>query len=270
MKEAGRLRPVTYFALRVAAFLARLRPSSTATALAAAAVLAMSAHAAQAEVIVVSSSAPQLKSGQILSNAARIAIPGGASIVVVLPSGATRTINGPFEGKASELTRGVRTDTALFNAVKKYVRTGGADKGTVGAMRSAVPRSAAARIERFSWREIPVNARGDICVEKGAQLSLIRPRAGKAQSVTVVNLNSNNRAKAHFAASETSTAWPSDLAPENGSFAFLSSQRSMRQIRLRLITPLPTPSETLRVLHGQRCQLQFQAYLASIMKVANR
>lgn len=270
MRDAGRLRPITGIASGVATLLAGLRPSSTATALAAAAFVAMGAHAAQAEVIVVGSSAPQLKSGQILSNTARISIPGGASIVVVLPSGATRTINGPFEGKASELTRGVRTDTALFDAVKKYVRTGGSDKGMVGAMRSAAPQAASAHLERFSWREIPVNAQGDICVEKGAQLTLIRSRAGKAQSVTVVNMNSNNRAKVYFAATATSVPWPSELAPESGSFAFLSAQRSMRQIRLRLITPLPTPAETLRVLHGQRCRLQFQAYLASIMKVANQ
>jgi hypothetical protein len=37
-----------------------------------------------------------------------------------------------------------------------------------------------------------------------------------------------------------------------------------RQIRLRVIDPLPQADETLRLLHSQRCQSQIDAWLRGV------
>lgn len=234
------------------------------------AALTYGAVPARAQIIVLNSTAPGLKAGQILEQGTSLAIPEGASVVVVLPSGASRTVQGPFKGKTAELTRGSPANAALFAAVRKYVQTGGTTTRNAGAMRSSVgPRLASGPATRFSWQEIPVRAQGDVCVERGAQLTLVRTDAGAPLSVTVVNLNSTQRSRVEFGANDTSVIWPADLKPESGSFALLAAAQPMRQIRLRLISPLPAPDQTLRVLHGQRCTLQFQAFLATMMQVGS-
>jgi len=224
---------------------------------------------ASAQVIVINSSVPKLKTGQMLPNSAVVSIPQGGTVMFVLSSGATRTVKGPYKGKISELTKGTNSNSALFNAVKEYVKTGGSSTSSVGAMRSIRPTATPPRKIKFSWKKIPITAQGDICVEKGAEIVLVRGKSGRQQSVTVVNMNTTKRARTQFDIKATSTAWPSDLTPENGSYAILASEQAMHQIRLRLISPIPTADQILRVLHGQRCKLQFEAYLRGVM-LANR
>ena len=206
--------------------------------------MAFSASGVVAQVIVLQSSVPKYKAGKTLTKTDRVTIPEGGSLMVVLPTGATRTINGPFEGKVSGLASGKTSNAALFNAVKEFVRTGGSTTQSVGAMRSVSSRRGgrAPRIEnaKFSWTTVPISARGDVCLEKGAEISLIRGKAGKALTVTVVDMQSSNRAKVRFEDADTAVAWPAELQLKNNSFAILPDGRSMQQIRMRLISPVPT------------------------------
>ena len=231
--------------------------------------LMISASGVAAQVIVLQSSVPQYKAGKTLTKTDRVTIPEGGSMMVVLPSGATRTISGPFNGQVSGLSSGRTSNAALFNAVKKFVKTGGSTTKSVGAMRSissrkpaAAPRAAKAK---FSWTTVPIWARGDVCLEKGAEISLVRSRAGKALTVTVVDMQSSNRTKVRFGDGESAVAWPSELALKNSSFAILPDGQAMQQIRMRLIAPIPTPEQTLQVLHGQRCRMQFEAFLRGFL-----
>lgn len=221
------------------------------------------AGTAAAQVIVLKSSAPGLKRGKVVPNTARIVVPEGTSVTLALPSGAWRELAGPVDMPVTVLTRGTRADPAVFNAIRRYAENQGARR--FASVRSVSPRSGGRARQKFSWRDIPISMQGDYCVEKGAELSLVRGAAGQPQPLTVVNMNSANRVRTQFSAEDTRIPWPSDLTPENGSFAILVPRRRMRQIRLRLIGPLPAPEQTLRVLHGQRCQVQFQAYLRGVM-----
>lgn len=225
---------------------------------------------AHAQVIVLQSTSPGLKNGQMLERSSRLAIAEGESVTVVLPSGETRTIAGPFEAPTADLTRGIRSDPAVFDAVRSFVERS-QPSGNLGRVRSMATRApnkispVSAPNLKFSWRDIPISATGDICVEKGAELSLVRGASGQPRVVTVVNMNSAQRVRVRFGPPDVRISWPEDLRPENGSFAILSPKQPMRQIRLRLLEPLPTADQTLRVLHGQRCKLQFQAYLRGVM-----
>jgi hypothetical protein len=246
--------------------------------------LVICTSAASAQVLVLRSTAPQLQIGKVLPNSARISLPGRASVTIVLPSGEMRTLNGPYEARISDLIRGSRSDPAVFEAVRIYVSSqrvpqpAASQVDGVRRMASRAPATRAPAVAapaqqasryRFSWHDIPVAVTGDICVEKGARLTLVRERTGTEQTVTVVNMNSANRAQTRFGTTDTRIPWPADLRPESGSFSILLPNQQMRQIRLRLIEPLPAAEQILRVLHGQRCKLQFQAYLRGVM-VAQR
>ena len=223
------------------------------------------ASAAQAQVIVLQSTVGQFKAGSTLSKSTRVTIPEGGSMTVVLASGATRTINGPFAGKVSSLSSGGSSNAALFNAVKNYIKTGGASQKKVGALRSlapsAKPRSIRGVAPKFSWTSVPVTASGDYCVQKDALLKLERQRAGNPIKITLVDLQSTRRVQLSFGSTDTEVDWPAELPIRNASYAILTKGRAMKQIRLRLIAPLPQAEQTLQILHGQRCNIQFGAYL---------
>ena len=186
-------------------------------------------------------------------------------MVVVLPSGATRTINGPFDGKVAGLSKGGgRSNAALFNAVKKFVKTGGASTKKVGALRSARSSSSPTRKRTalpFSWSQIPLNVKGDVCLSQATEVVLYRASAQREQTVTVIDLTSTARARATFPAGVQELPWPVDVTLQSGNYAISPKGRKMSQVRVRMIDPLPSAEQTLQVLYGQRCFRQFQAYL---------
>lgn len=243
----------------VAASFARRAAMCSAGVLLAASVLA--AAPASAQVIVVQSTAKGVKAGTLLDNSAQVNLPKGTRAVFVLPSGATRTVSGPFKGRAADLTKGVKANPGVFEAVKRYVHTGGANEKNVGAMRSAAPSFALQSLP-FSWRSVPVTTTGDYCVERGAAVSLIRPNSRKAEALTIIAMASKRRARVAFAAGAASIPWPDALAIDAGAtYALLAPGRPARKMRMRLISPLPAREDTLQVLHGQRCQTQFRAFI---------
>ena len=233
-------------------------------ALAVAFVCAAFSSTASAQVIVIQSTADGLKTGTTIGNDQTITIRAGKQAVFVLPSGSTRTVSGPFDGKAADLTKGVKANPSLLAAVKQYVKTGGSNQRAVGAVRSVAP-VALARPLPFSWHAVPASADGDYCIEKGAKVSLVRAQASRAQTVTIINLQTKRRSQTAFEANQTSIPWPDDMNLDAGAtYAILLQGRPMRRLRLRMIAPIPSREDTLQVLHGQRCQSQFRAYIAQL------
>lgn len=218
---------------------------------------------ASAQVIVVQSSAKNLEAGTALSNDQIVAIPAGQQAIFILPSGATRTVTGPFNDKAAALTKGVKSNPDLFEAVKRYVVTGGATKKTVGATRSMAFVKPSSKPLPFSWRAVSVDyASGDVCIEKNAAITLIRSRAASEQTITIVDMKSQRRVPVIFAAGADSAPWPADLELDpKATYAVLIKDQPLRQLRMRLIAPLPAREDTLQVLHGQRCSNQFRAFI---------
>jgi hypothetical protein len=235
------------------------------TALVIVAAIVLGNAAASAQVMIVQSSAKGLTAGTTLESNATITIPKGGKATFILPSGATRTISGPFTGKAAELTKGVKTNPSVWAAIKRYVVTGGSTGKYVGATRSLAPIAMAKPLP-FSWRDVPLSTNGDYCVEKNAKVSLVRKRTAKAQSLTIVEMKSKRRANIRFAVGETSLPWPAELTLQPGvTYALLFPNRpSHRQIRLRMIAPLPPREDTLQVLHGQRCESQMRAFIRQL------
>ena len=134
---------------------------------------------AQGQVYVLESTATNVKVGTAFAMSDRITVPAGASVRVVMPSGKTQMIKGPYSGVAADLAKGQKANDGVVAWIKNLVQTGGSNEKTPGATRSArAPEQPAA----FSWTAIPVTANSTICVEKGAKLQLRRAAIAKRGS----------------------------------------------------------------------------------------
>jgi hypothetical protein len=224
---------------------------------------------ARADVIVVQSNAEDLSAGQLIESSAKVMIPAGKQAVFVLPSGATRTVSGPFEGPASSLSTGSQTKSGVFDAVKRYVVTGNTTAGRVGAMRNAMPANFGKPVP-FSWRLVPVTATGDVCLLKNAEVALARPQSGAEMTITLLDTRQSRKVRTSFPADASTVPWPRDLDLAPGAtYAMLLPGRNPRQIRVRVLSEQPSEEETLLVLHRERCQSQFRAWLRELQQARN-
>lgn len=239
---------------------------------------------ARADVIVVSSNAASIKAGSVLGNDKTIDVPSGARVRVMMPSGRTHELKGPAKVMVADLGKGEAINESLWNDVKRLVANQKqATESTIGAVRSMAPKSSgegasapraykyvpdAVTPPAFSWRRVPIEAGGDVCVEKGAPLELMRAAPGRPLAINVVNVQSKKRGAAEFAVGSAMAAWPADVGTEVGLYALVMPDGAKRDIRLRPIAPLPEADETLRVLHGQRCLVQVEAWLRGQMTAA--
>lgn len=232
------------------------------------AVSAFAADATRADVIVIGSDSPAIKAGAVLADAATLDVPSGASVTIMLPSGRTERLKGPLTRAVAELAKGEKSEPGLWDSVQRYVqKQGKPSEGHVGAVRSLAPKPAKAPLP-FSWRQVPVDSDGDVCVEKGVPIELARPGGGKSTRLTVVDMQAQKRADTTFAEGASSAPWPKEIEPKVGTYSLVVEGAPMRELRLRLVSPLPAPDETLRVLHGQRCQRQIEAWLRAVMTAA--
>ena len=103
---------------------------------------------------------------------------------------------------------------------------------------------------------------GDICVEKGARLQLVRAPSALMDRVTVIDAASSERGEAQWEAGSDSAAWPVNLAPRSdGTYHILVGDRPRRQIVLRVLQKLPADDDVLTELHRLGCKQQFEAWV---------
>ncbi|MEL7303334.1 MAG: hypothetical protein AAGJ53_06545, partial [Pseudomonadota bacterium] len=219
----------------------------------------LTATNAIAELIVLQSTAPGLKAGAVLQKDQTVDIPSGKSAILIMPSGATKTLTGPVKQTVAELTRGQSTNAALLKAVKKYVVTGGTSSATVGALRNVAP--SAEGPQPFALDGVPITARGPYCVVKGADLKLLRTRTGERLDVTIVSMADRKRGKSSFGAKQTATAWPKDIAVAQGDFAIAAPRQAMRKVSIRFLAKVPAADQMLPALFAAKCESQIAAFL---------
>jgi hypothetical protein len=218
---------------------------------------------ARANIYILESTAAGVRAGIELAPGDRLAIPAGAWVRAVLPSGKTQTIKGPYDGDVAGLGQGQPANEGILSWIREILKTGGATEATPGATRSIATPSATPPV-RFSWSEIPIGADGNICVAKGAKLALVRAATGRAEKVIVVDGAQGRRAEAEWAAGSDVAPWPAEIAARTGGVYDLFIQdRARRRITLTELDRLPEESEVLRELHRLGCKQQFNAFVRS-------
>ena len=225
---------------------------------------------ALAELHVIESTAPGIRVGS-LADGESIAIPTGTQIRIVLPSGKTQTVKGPYSGTAADLAKGQARNEGVMAWLKEFLKTGGATEATPGATRGIGPERPKARAG-FSWSAIPATGDGSVCVEKGATLVLVRPPPSSlAQRVTVVDAASSQQGVAQWEAGSDTAAWPVNLTPRaDGTYDILVQDGPRRKVVLRVLDRLPAEDDVLAELQQRGCKQQFEAWLREKVATGKR
>jgi hypothetical protein len=226
------------------------------------AVLPLGASPAWAQIYVIESSAPGIKVGAQLAMADSLLVPPGTAIRAVLPSGKTRTVNGPFNGKVADLAKGQDFNEGVVGWLKSILQTGGATEATPGATRSAGPPARPRGRARFSWSQVPTATDGSFCIGKDGKLQLARASVTAAQRVAVVEMESTVRGEAEWPAGAELVAWPAGVAVRPGStYWLLIEGRPRRQLKLEVFEQLPGEDDVLAALQKRGCRYQFEAFV---------
>lgn len=183
-----------------------------------------------ADVLVISSNTPDLKPGMQLADSQQIEVPAGASIRVMLPSGATLQIKGATTRQVKEITKGEPIVEAVWSKAKELFATGGVDQSRVGATRSF---KAVTKPAPFVWNVLLAGSSGNFCILKGEAIALERP-AGVSE-VTVTDPAGGKQARIAFAGDAKQASWPADVQPAHDGVYQIITGAGSRQIRLRLI-----------------------------------
>lgn len=227
----------------------------------------LASGAALADVLVLDSTVPALKRGSTLSDTAILEIAPGQRVVLMLPSGSTTSLAGPVKRPVKDISHGQTVNKALWDQVSGMLSGGGSSQ-SLGATRSArTDTSAKPRGPvGFSWERVPIDAEGDICIKKGAVLKLARGKSEELPKVTLVDVQTTKKVDIEFAPGQAEAPWPAAIAVRTGKFAMVLPDQTqrMRQIQLRVIDPLPAADDTARLLHSQKCQVQFEAWVKGL------
>jgi hypothetical protein len=236
--------------------------------LAFAAILA-SAASAQAQVYVLESTAGPIRVGASYAPDERIMVPAGAYVRVVLPSGKTQTIRGPYSGSVADLSKGHSTNDSVISWIRTLLQTGGSSERTPGTTRSMrVPAPQAA----FSWTAVPAATDSTICVRKGAALHVRRTPSPRADRITVIDGASGQRGDVEFAPGKETAPWPAGVAPRaDATYSLLApDNRPRRQVKLRVLDTLPGEDDILAELAARGCKYQFDAWVREKLAAGRR
>jgi hypothetical protein len=216
---------------------------------------------ARADVHVIESTVPAIAAGRQLADHDTIALPAGTHVRVVLPSGKTQTVKGPFTGKVGDLAKGQPRNEGVLAWLKGLLDTGGATETTAGATRSIGREMPRARIG-FSWSAVPVTIDGSVCIAKGAGLQLVRAPSASPERVAVIDTTSGQRGEAQWQAGSDAAAWPANLAPRpDATYLVVVGDRPPRKVVLRELATLPADDDVLTELHKLGCKPQFEAWV---------
>jgi hypothetical protein len=199
--------------------------------LAIAAIIAVSASAAAANILVVRSSGPSAKSyppGRALAPNARVALRPGDTIVLLDGRG-TRTLRGPGNFAAGAAAA-VTTRSAL--TVNNSGRI-----GRVGASRTAVdgPRSPSI------WH-VDVSQSATVCVPGTGNVMLWRPNATRTVNLAIAPATGGSARNVAWTAGQSTVAWPSDVRIANGAEYRLTVEGVAvpTRLRFRVLPNLPS------------------------------
>jgi hypothetical protein len=215
----------------------------------------------QARIYVIESTVSTIQVGKEYALTDTIALPAGATIRAVMPSGKTQTIRGPYSGSVADLAKGQKLNERVFAWIRNFFETGGAQEKTTGAARGMLPPPSPSP---FSWTAVPVWEDNVLCVVKGDSLQLVRPASQATARITVVDIERAQKGEARWAKGSLSTAWPSSvgLRPD-AIYTLLVPDQEPRELKLRILDRVPGDEDLLTELAARGCRHQFDAWMRS-------
>ena len=223
--------------------------------------MTMAFSAQAAELVVVASSAPTLKLGQVVNSDTPLDIPDGASVTVVSSSGKTVTLKGPHAGPAG-IGGDKSGDTRLIASLSNLIAGSGKETTSLGVIRSVAPPAP----PTDPW-VINIGDSDDHCVPAKGPAKLWRANGKKARVLMLKNLSDKTKATADWPAGTHTLIWPSRVTLSDGVqyLVRLKNSNTARKLIVHLV-PDDFPSGAHRVawMADKGCQKQAKRLLARL------
>ena len=199
----------------------------------------MLAGTAVAAPLVVRSAGPSAKmypAGKAVPDNAKITLKAGDTIVLLDGKG-TRTLSGPGTFSATATATAAATTGSTLNAL---VSGGGERRARIGAVRSASGIDKNAGKNPNVWY-VDIGRSSNMCIADTSTVTVWRPAADKAATVTVTGPNGSS-GKIDLAAGQSAALWPSTVPVTDGSQYKLNWDGAKAPTALKFVVVKPTTS----------------------------
>lgn len=220
---------------------------------------ALSSAAWAQDLVIVNSTAPSLKPGQMVESDSPIEVPAGASVTLVSESGKILTLKGPRSGPPG-MGGGGGGDANLLSSLSGLLSASGKETASLGTMRAVAPPMP----PDDPW-VINIGRSGDHCVPKGGPVTLWRAKSAKAVSLSLKSLTDRSKSKAAWPAGASSLQWPAGMTIADGAkyLARLKGSRTASKLVLHLVPgDLPSDAHRAAWMAGKGCVKQARRLLA--------
>lgn len=220
-----------------------------------------SAHAA--DLLILKSTQPSLPEGFFIDDADPLSLPAGAELTLVDEAGNKIILKGPYSGVPTARKSGNETGlgSRMLMALAQLIVGPAPSARTMGATRGAP----AARVDDF-WL-LNVSASGDHCLRTDIPTTLWRPKADKAEKLSIKRHRSRQWVRAEWPAGDNTLDWPGgmDLVDDATYLVRLGSGIAVSRVVVHLV-PKDLPSDFHRVAWMTRkgCKRQARAFLSRL------
>jgi len=221
-------------------------------------------HAFAGDFVVLSSTAPSIQVGSVVSDGAEITVPPRRRVVLVSEAGRTISLRGPFQGVpgGGESAGGGQQ---FVKALASLVRTTQADAKSVGAIRAA-----GIRTDREAMM-INVSETGDYCIFGSGGRELTRYKSEKWKSLTLVAAADGAAETIPWPAGTRVIPWPKKIPLKHGATYLV--QQAGKDSRTMVVAhflegKFATDAHRVLALAKMGCMEQAKMMLALMRKTA--
>jgi hypothetical protein len=218
------------------------------------------------DLVIVESSAPEFKQGQVVDGGKSLTLGAGTRIVMIGDDGKVIKLDGPFKGVPDGSASASAGDPQVVAAISRLFNTQGAETSALGTFRSASPLEGGRAGDPPDAWSIDI-ARGETqCAESGVPPMLWRAEPGRDATVLVQRAGGVG-GLVRFPAGIQSAAWPADVPLDDATEYLIrdSADAWSRSWTLHIV-PASASSDISRVAwmadHG--CTRQAKTLLTSL------
>ena len=164
------------------------------------------AATARAEAVVVASTAPAYRLGQVVPDGQAVQLPDGASAMFLFATGRTVRVRGPFDGDLNKAPEEARAGSSGLLGSERFMQS---DLGAARAMGNPLDKA----VERAFAIDPAVS--GTYCVKAGSPPVLRRPNEPGLTQIVLQDVGRGASAKVTWTGA-ASAPWPRELALTDG------------------------------------------------------
>jgi len=217
--------------------------------------------AAAGDVVVVRSTAPGLKPGQILAASKPVELAHGTTVTVIAEDGRAISLSGPFSGVPVGEKASAPGGSGLIRSLSRLITGKTPETHELGMMRGEK-----GTVSADAWT-IDVIRSGAHCVLAGAEAVLWRPNGVTAETVTIRKLPWGEKVSLDWPAATNIIGWPKALPLEDSAeyLIRLSSRISGAKLVVYFVPAnLPTDAHRAAWMGDHGCVAQALVLIAEM------